>query len=294
MVGLDLTSVDEILIRRVSELSLITAPDVVHFVHVDKDHEIPRYLSPELQTSIENNHEHQIKLMQKNVKEHFTNSDVEIQIEVISGKPFETLLKWVKDTGIDFFISGRKLGENGTGILPHKLLRKLSCPALFIPEVKMPGSFKILVPVDFSEHSMLAIKTALNLTDYKDLEIEFLHICQVPLGYYKSGKNYQEFSEIMKKNAADEFAKFIKPLNGDFDLNCQVLEKGSPAELICKESKEGNFDLVIMGSKGQSSGSIIILGSIAEKFIQLNDSSMTWIVKKPDEHIGFFEAIKKI
>ena len=98
----------------------------------------------------------------------------------------------------------------------------------------------------------------------------------------------------MKVNAEKEFKRFSSPLDVDLKLKCILLEKASAAEVIYKECKEGQFDLVMMGSKGQSAGSVILLGSTSEKLITMNQLCMSWIVKIEEEHIGFFKAIGKL
>ncbi len=294
MVGLDFTSIDNKIIQRVGHLSRIIKPDLIHFVHVEKELNIPIYIPEEYKDVVPTATEQYEEKMEKLVKESFDNENVEWQVNVVGGETFDTLVDWVKKENIDFFIAGRKKHEDGSGILPHKLLRSLACPALFIPEEKMPGSKKILVAVDFSRHSFVALKTALKLAESGEITVDCLHIYSVPIGYYSTGKSYEEFSEIMKDNAEKEFKRFIKPLGADLKLKCTLLEKASAAEVIYDECITGDFDLVMMGSKGQSSGSVILLGSTSEKLIRINQRCMSWIVKIKDEHIGFFKALSKL
>ena len=294
MVGLDFTSVDEKVINRVNHLSRIIKPDIIHFFHVEKELNIPVYIPEEFKNVVTTPQEHYQEKMEAIITAHFDNDDVEWKATVVGGKTFETLLKWAKKEKIDFFIVGRKKSNHGSGILPHKLLRSLSSPALFIPEMKMAGTKKILVAVDFSKHSKIALKTALKLAESGNIKVECLHIFSVPIGHYSTGKSFEEFADIMKKNAQKEFDAITKSLNCTVDLKSVLLEKSSPAELIYNESKKGNYDLVMMGSKGQTDASVILLGSTSEKLIRMNDNCMTWIVKLKDEHIGFFRALSKI
>lgn len=294
MVGLDLSSIDRKIIQRVSHLSRIIKPDIIHFVHVEKELDIPIYVPAEYKDVVPTATEQYEEKMRTLVEDNFDNASVEWKVSVVGGKTFDTLVNWVKEENIDFFIAGRKKSEEGSGILPHKLLRSLICPALFIPESKMPGSKKILVAVDFSDHSMMALKTAIKLAESGEITVHCLHIYSVPIGYHSTGKTYDEFSEIMRVNAEKEFKRFSKALDAELDLKCVLLEKTSPAEVIYEECKSGNYDLVIMGSKGQSAGSVMLLGSTSEKLIRMNYACMSWIVKIKDEYIGFFKALSKL
>ncbi|MEP5614199.1 MAG: universal stress protein [Cyclobacteriaceae bacterium] len=294
MVGLDFSDIDPKVINRVSHLSRILKPDVINFVHVEKELDIPIYIPKELTNLVPTASEQYAEKMEEIVSKNFDNLDVTWHAKVVGGKTFDTLIKWVKDENIDFFIAGRKRYREGSGLLPHKLLRSLACPALFIPDMKMPGTKKILVAVDFSNHSLIALRTALKLAESGEISVDCLHIYSVPIGHYSTGKTYKEFVEIMRVNAMKEFQRFTKSLDPKPNLKCLILDKTSAAELIYDECKDGNYDLVIMGSKGQSAGSVMLLGSTAEKLIRMNRKCMSWIVKMKDEHIGFFKALSKI
>ena len=295
MVGLDLTDMDLTLIKWVNSLSKLLKPKAIYFIHVEKHFDIPTYIPHELSATLQIADETQKLAVQKLLEEHFDNQEVEVNVEIIEGKPFNTILHWVEVKKIDFFIAGRKEKMQGNGVLPHKLSRKLSCSVLFIPEIEPQEIKKILVPVDFSDHSMLALKTALHIASHGDeVEIVCFHMYNVPLGYYKTGKSYDEFAELMQFNSIEHFQKFIRPLERHINFSSHLIDKAPTHELIVNEINEGGYDLVIVGSKGQSVGSFILLGSTTEKLIQVNNASLTWVVKKKDENISFFQAIKKI
>jgi len=68
---------------------------------------------------------------------------------------------------------------------------------------------KIMVPTDFSDHTEMIYEFSERIC--KDLHAELIpvHIYQVPHGYSKTGKTFEEFSEIMKENANKDFKKFL-------------------------------------------------------------------------------------
>ncbi|MEQ9404041.1 MAG: universal stress protein [Cyclobacteriaceae bacterium] len=295
LVGLDMTDMDQIIIRWVNYFAGILKPEIVYFIHVEKDFDVPDYVPEDLKSSIKIIDESQKETIRQLVSAHFDPSASKTEVEVIEGKPFETLLHWVKVKKIDFFIAGRKNMTEGSGVLPHKLSRRLNCPVLFIPERNLNEIRKILVPLDFSEHSFQALQTAMRISEMIDkAEIHCHHIYQVPIGYHKTGKSYAEFAEIMKNNAEKEFKRFTRTVDRALTYTSGLLKDGTAAELIVDQGRSIDAQLIVMGSKGQTAGSVILLGSTAEKLIQANEFSPTLIVKKKDEHIGFFEALKRI
>ena len=295
LVALDLTEMDKNLVSWVNYLSVIMKPKAIYFIHVEQDFELPAYMPKNLNPAAEPIDESQRFAVEQLVAENFGNEYAEVQVEVIEGKPFETLLHWTKLKKIDLFVAGRKKSPRGGGILPHKLSRKLPCSILFIPEMEMIGVKKILVPTDFSKHSRLAIKTGVQLSaKITDSTIDCFHLYKVPTGFYKTGKSSEEFAELMKINAEREFLNFIKPNAHKCTFVTSQQTSGSAAEHIYNEVQSQNSDLVIMGSQGQSTGAFLLLGSTTENFVKISDSCLVLVVKMKDENIGFFEAIGKI
>lgn len=295
MVGLDLTEMDVHLIKWVNYLSHLLKPKAVYFIHIEKHFDLPVYIPHELSAQLQVEDETHKSSIQKLINEHFSYRDASIHVEVIEGKVFHTLLHWIKIKQIDFLIAGRKEKLKGKGLLPYRFSRKLSCSTFLIPEKEQKKIKKILVPVDFSEHSMLALQTALHIASKeKACSVTCFHIYNVPLGYYKTGKSYGDFAHVMKFNAIEHFQKFIAPLERDIRFKATLLDKAPAPELIYKEIENEGYDLVIIGSKGQSAGAFILLGSTTEKLIHINKACPTWVIKKKGENIGILEALGKI
>ena len=52
------------------------------------------------------------------------------------------------------------------------------------------------------------------------------------------------------------------------------VESGDPAKIIIQTAKAGNYDLIVMGSKGHSAVERYFLGSVSEHVIHYTDSSV--------------------
>ena len=291
MVGLDLTEMDDIIIQWVNYLSSFLKPEVIYFIHVERDLERVTYMPDDLMVAMASDERLEAKI-KTNVRKYFTSGEIPLKFEVIEGKPFDSLIHWSEIKKIDLFIAGRKHEVKGGGILPHKLARKLHCSILFIPEVAVRRLKRILLPVDFSEHSRLAIQAAGKLKELlPNISLHCLHIYQVPTGYYKTGKSFEEFGTIMEQHARKAFNEFMRPI--DDSQTCLFhLQTHGHAEMIHESIKEENSDLVILGSKGQTNSALLLLGSTAEKLIRINDLCPTWVIKKKDENIGLIQALR--
>lgn len=47
-----------------------------------------------------------------------------------------------------------------------------------------------------------------------------------------------------------------------------MLKEGHPAKTICEAATKGNFDLVVIGSRGRGDGWGIMLGSVSNAVVQ--------------------------
>ncbi|EON75540.1 hypothetical protein ADIS_3943 [Lunatimonas lonarensis] len=295
MVGLDLTKMDETLLSNIQTWAPILGVEKVYFVHVAKDLSIPEEISknyPDLLAPVD-------EVIVRGIKhelEHFSFEPSFYEILVKEGNPMETVLRWCKIKDVDLLVMGRKKLLEGSGSLARNLAQKSPNSVLFIPEsFENNHPSRILVPLDFSEYSKLTLDLAKSLALNVSAEVSCCHLYEVPAGYSKTGKSYKEFTGIMLENAKKDFEKFVSKhqLSG---LSCEFIlkEKQSEAKYIIEHSKSMQADMVIIGSRGRTNSAAILLGSVAEKLIQLNTEVPTLILKKKGENMSFLQALLKL
>jgi nucleotide-binding universal stress UspA family protein len=290
LVGLDFTTMDTPLIRYVADLARLLEPTDIYFIHIEPDFEKPHYYPEELSSALQAIDEGQEAAMRNAIDSYFDYVGCRVTVQSVEGKPFETLIKWTNVKKIDLLIAGRKSNTEGHAILPFRLSRNSSCSVLFVPE-DSKGIQNILVPVDFSEHSAIAIKTAAMLSvNHPNLDIQCLHIYAVPTGYSKSGKSFDEFAEIMRLNAEKEYERFKQKIGIDFPCTFQ-LKQETAAATIHQVATEHQSGMIILGSKGQTGPSVLLLGSVTEKLLAKHSNILTWVVKKRGENIGLLAAM---
>ncbi|HEU18055.1 MAG TPA: universal stress protein [Deltaproteobacteria bacterium] len=205
------------------------------------------------------------------------------------------LLRKFKDMDIDLLVLGKIRSELTKRTIPAKIARKAPCSVLFIPEGMKPEFSNILVPIDFSEISRDALDIALSLASAANLDtVRCINIYDVPSGYHKSGKSYEQFAEIMKGHAETHFAKFIERINRRNITVSPVYKLGrSVCKAIDEYVREHYVDLLIIGGRGRRSGAVFVLGSVTEKLI--DSTSMPLLaVKKKGEGMTVFEALMRL
>src|SRR5690606_1944726 len=127
---------------------------------------------------------------------------------------------------------------------------------------------KILVPVDFSRHSLQALKQALFIQQNSPipLEIKCQHVYHLPTGWHKTGKSEKEFADIMCEHARKDYQKFIHQLPKKHqDIPCvfSLDNNHDPVKEIYHRAVKEQADLIIVGSKGKTQTAAALMGSVA-------------------------------
>ena len=125
----------------------------------------------------------------------------------------------------------------------------------------------LLVAVDGSEHSVRAAERAIALGQIMDdSNIEILYI----LDGSKSKSDVLKYGDsdtasLKRKEMLSEYERMI----GDAGIaHTTTILQGSPAETIIKHANEGNYDCLIIGSRGRSTVQTMILGSVSHKVMK--------------------------
>src|SRR5690606_23586498 len=123
MVGLDLSEMDDTLIRYTAFLCSISEIEKVYFIHAEKSLDIPEEVLqgiPNGMTADERIRE----VMEEKIRGFFTPEDLsKVEVQVVEGSPLKELLHWSKVKNIDMVIVGRKFHLRGSGVLAQKILR---------------------------------------------------------------------------------------------------------------------------------------------------------------------------
>ncbi|MFY0686229.1 MAG: universal stress protein [Cyclobacteriaceae bacterium] len=298
LVALDRSSHDEALFAYISKLASLMDLDVVYFLHVANDLNLPdeilaKYpdLVAPLDESIEKDIEYDIKKAQ-------LPENLRSEILIAEGNTVQEVLKTVKKKEIDLLVLGRKSNEEANLQVVKKIVRSAPCSISIIPKFLPERLNKILVPVDFSENSLMSLQQAeVFSSKFPDLKVESLHIFDVPSGYSKIGKTYEEFSVIMEQNARNQFDAFLKkhPLNlPNLVCHFERLDQQHVPSLIFQFSVANNVDAIILGSRGRDSFSNFIMGSVAEGLIDKDQYWPLIVLKSKTDHFGIGEALMGI
>jgi len=125
---------------------------------------------------------------------------------------------------------------------------------------------KVLVATDGSEHSMKALKRAMELAEKEGAEITLLSVA------YFSREDLDEIPLNVQEKLESQAANALKKAKALFDEKGiqveAVLEAGYvPANNIINKAESGKFDLILLGSTGHSGFKRLLIGSTAAKVV---------------------------
>jgi nucleotide-binding universal stress UspA family protein len=296
LVGLDLTEMDDYVIPYADKVAKRFGAEKIYFVHVTDDLELPQSLAseyPDIQLPLDEGIAEEIeKKLKKELSEEVLNKT---EVIVKEGSHTEKMLRLSKVKQIDLIVMGRKQSLEGSGLLSGNVARKAPCHLLLVTEDPHPAPERIVVPFDFSENAANALSYALQLNGHQLDKILPIHLFTVPPGHHKTGKSYSEFAKILQGHAEKNFELFKKKnelegMNGHFAYG----EKSDFAKMAHQFAEDQNADAMVLGSKGRTNLSAILLGSFAEKMILKDHDVPLMIAKKKGENLDFFEALLKI
>jgi nucleotide-binding universal stress UspA family protein len=137
---------------------------------------------------------------------------------------------------------------------------------------------KFLVATDGSDHSLKTLEKAIELAIPLKAEITVLSVVpNVPIYVFPEGFSTEEFLLIEKK-LEKKTEELLAQAEQKFKENGikvdTIMGKGNPADFICKVAEEGDYDLVILGSRGLGGFKQLILGSVSNKVVQFVKKSV--------------------
>jgi nucleotide-binding universal stress UspA family protein len=128
---------------------------------------------------------------------------------------------------------------------------------------------KVLVPVDGSENSNRALKHALSLSSKLKSKLTILHVSEVPpFVYVQSQKLVDSVMASLEKEAKNILDVAQNQAN-EYDVEYEtVLLKGDNiASVIIDYNKKNDFDIIVVGSRGQGKLKTTLLGSVSNNVL---------------------------
>ena len=289
MAALDLSDMDQAVLRFLGAIAPVLPIRKTYFIHVIPDFSVPQQVDLAFQqlfdpdSPIDERVEARIR---EAIDQHLGgNPAMEVAVEVVEGKPYERLTHWAAVKHVDLLVVGHKVFSEGSGITPKRVARKVEANVLFVPFNPPKALKKVVVPIDFSDNALRALRLVLDwAARVPDLEIQLIYIVDMPpADYYIKPYGDKGYRALLLDSARQTFADFVEKHGLE---EVQGLEPvfipndfNSVAAHLDEWIKDNGADLVVMGAQGHSAFENLIYGSVTERFVQRSTKSPILIVR---------------
>lgn len=131
---------------------------------------------------------------------------------------------------------------------------------------------KILLPMDGSAHSDRALQEVLRICQGQEMEyqVTLLHVLPpVTPDVYELMRDTDTYLDGMLRRQGEEVLAKAASVLEAAGIPYQIeVNMGDPAQEICIASKYENYDLIVMGSRGNGYFKELMLGSVSHKVLQ--------------------------
>lgn len=299
VVALDGSQMDRTLIPYTKFLIKVLGIEKIFVVSVIKNLNVPDEIVKEFPEFINQAMDKRLELIQEEVGGQLNEDGMEIDYIIKRDHTSRYIMEFASANDIDLILIGRKLTIPTHSVTVPRLARRANTNLLIIPEGAKPGADKFLVPVDFSDHSKLAIQYAFDIASTSEKgEVICQNVYNIPVGYHYTGKSKSEFGKIMENNAKKNFELFIDTISGADKVPHRVLynqnKDDDPTSDISAEARKSNPDWVILGAKGRSGTAALFIGSFAEKLIHLIADKPLFIARPKGQNKGLIDYLKNL
>jgi nucleotide-binding universal stress UspA family protein len=196
----------------------------------------------------------------------------------ISAAPI--ILEYASDQNIDLIVMGthgrRGLGHLLLGSSTEEVVRMAKCPVFSVRESEKPKSLdainKILVPVDFSDHSKSALADAAEIAESYRAQLQLFHVIEETMhpAYSLSGKSSKiDLVPGIEEDCRKKIRKMIQDTGISMEDTEIIIDSGQAALNIIKFANENLSDLIVIATHGLTGIEHFLLGSVTEKVVRM-------------------------
>jgi nucleotide-binding universal stress UspA family protein len=135
----------------------------------------------------------------------------------------------------------------------------------------MITALKILAPVDFSSGSKVSLRYAAALAKSLQSTMTLFHVYQMPdlMNSIVPGADNTADAEEDRRLAKKWLESLRAEIQKERDVEMTVVvDHGSPAGEIISFSRNGGFDMIVMGTHGRTGLRHLLMGSVAEGVVR--------------------------
>lgn len=194
-------------------------------------------------------------------------SGADIDTQVLLGQTVGEILSASEQA--DMLVLGAQgqnpLRDRLLGTTTERLLRKCNRPILVVKRPPQGPYERVLIPVDFTPHSALALKTALRVAPRADMTIVHAFAAPFEGRLWLAGvaeEEIQDYRIRARRLALNAIEKLIQDCDAAPARFAREVEHGEAAPVVLAQEAQRDADLIVIGKHGQSVVEHLLLGSV--------------------------------
>lgn len=291
LVSLDLSNMDDILIGYTAFLTSIIKPKTITFFHTVESGPTALELAeqfPEIDSEEEFLDLIRSELNDK-VRGHFNDDSIEIRMVIKTGKPADQIIDIVNSIEPDLLLMGKKVGYAGEGVVPKRILKYVAASLLLVPENSRYNLKNVLAPIDFSEQSAKAVRTAKKLADGGNVTAQHIYRYRAQFFPYSlSEKDKKEVDQKVTRNLDDFKEKY--GLGNDVNYVLSIQKKERVADVVYNQAMGDQTDLIIVSSKSKMMNSFVS-HDFTDKMVDYAFGIPLLVQKNKEKHQKFLKSL---
>lgn len=135
---------------------------------------------------------------------------------------------------------------------------------------------KILVPVDLDDGSKAALEHAFSFAARLGAEVHVLHVWEPPklvrpdlMVYLDANGQTVSLAEFTQNRARADLGQLLEETTPEHTTTQALVVLGRAATQIVDTARQGDYDMIVMATRGRRGVSHALLGSVAEKVVRL-------------------------
>ena len=148
------------------------------------------------------------------------------------------------------------------------------------------NSSNILIPVDFSETSLLAIKHGAFLAKYTKGDVYLLHVINKQYEHYAVLEQpvHMELPAAYETGASNKLNELAASVSKEYGVSVNtIVSLGNPTKEIINNAKEIKADMIVMGTHGYSPLEELVIGSNTLKVITKSNCAVMAMSEKANK-----------
>lgn len=192
---------------------------------------------------------------------------------VRTGKAHQEIVHVAKDFGVDMIIISTH-GFTGmkhifVGSTAERVVRYAPCPVLVVRDDPAKKKLeRILVAIDFSEHSRKALHQAVGLAEGSGALLTLFHVIDVYHGPEDGDLPPQAVEERLRAQSAEQLKLWAeREIPKSLRVNTEIRLGQSVYEIVTA-AQDFKSDLIVLGTHGRSGLKRFLVGSTAERVVR--------------------------